>query len=77
MSVFQVAPETYARGKKMVTWSRLMLLTGFLISFGGCGATAATGWGGALGLGVLACAIIVVAAAVVGTIGRRLQGRII
>jgi hypothetical protein len=77
MQVMRVSPHLYARGKNLVFWSRMMVLGGFLISFAGCGAYAATSWGGAIGLGVLTCAIMVVAAAVVGTIGRRMQGRII
>jgi hypothetical protein len=80
MQVVQVAPQTYARGKQLVFWSRMMVLAGFLVGFAGCGSLAAlpdSAKGPAFGIGLLLACLLVIAAAVVGTIGRRLQGRII
>ena len=78
--VVQVSPQTYARGKQLVFWSRMMVLGGFLMGFAGCGGMAVLPRelrGAAFGIGVLLACVIVIAAAVVGTVGRRLQGRIL
>jgi hypothetical protein len=80
MQVVQVAPQTYAKGKQLVFWSRMLVLIGFLVGFAGCGSLAvmpAGAQGPVCGLGILLACITVIAAAVVGTIGRRMQGRIV
>jgi hypothetical protein len=69
--------EAQLRGKKLVTWSRLLLLGGVVLLFGGCGGAIAL-QSGALGTvgGILGMGTIV-AAAIVGQIGRGYQGRVI
>jgi hypothetical protein len=80
MQVMRVPPHVYARGKQLVFWSRMLLLAGLVVGFAGCGSLAALpqrAAGPAFGIGLLLACVTVIAAAVVGTIGRRLQGRIV
>jgi hypothetical protein len=65
------------RGAALVRMSTWLLFGGFVVIMGGCGGAVLIGVGGlgtaGIGLGLL----VVVAAAVVGQIGRGLQGRVI
>jgi len=68
--------ETLRRGAELVKLSTWLLLGGFFLMVAGCGAAvgvgAAFGFGG-VGLGL----VVIVASAIVGQVGRGLQGRII
>lgn len=80
LQIFQVPPDLYARGKRLVFWSRMIVLGALVSGFAGCGSLAALPHdigAPALGIGWLLAAVLLVAAAVVGTIGRRFQGRLI
>lgn len=70
-----VAPEQYARGKQIVFWSRMLLLASGLVFVASCGVTIAGVPQALAGLGL--GALLIVAAAVVGSIGRGIQGRIV
>ena len=69
--------DAQLRGKKLVTLSTLVLLAGAVLLFAGCGGAIALK-SGAVGIvgGVLGMGTII-AAAIVGQIGRAYQGRII
>jgi hypothetical protein len=68
---------SHERGRRLLNQSTLLFAIGALVLFGGCGA------GVALNVGILSVASVVVGviaiilAAVVGTIGRALQGRVL
>lgn len=69
--------EDARKAQKLVSLSRWMVLGGVLAMAGGCGGGIALQVGAlALGGGILG-ALVIVAAAVVGTFGRGMQGRVI
>jgi hypothetical protein len=70
-----VPQPTYDKGKQLVFWSRMMLLASLLVFLGSCG-VAIAGVPQAL-LGLVVGALVVIAAAVVGSVGRGMQGRIV
>lgn len=67
--------ETLRRGAELVKMSTWLLLVGFFLMVAGCGV--AVGLGGVGFGGVALGLVVIVAAAIVGQVGRGLQGRII
>jgi hypothetical protein len=72
---WSVPPAQYQKGKTLVFWSRMLLLASGLVFVASCGITIAGVPQALVGLGL--GALIVIAAAVVGSIGRGIQGRIV
>ena len=70
-------PEQAAKAKQLVMWSRIGALLSFVVMFGGCGAGIAVRVPFLSGAGVALGFVCLIAAAVVGQIGRAMQGRVI
>lgn len=66
-----------ARGAQLVRLSRYLLLAGVLLMVGSCGAGIAIKLPALLAVGIALGFLVVIGAAVVGQIGRGLQGRVI
>jgi hypothetical protein len=75
MQVARVPAHLYEKGKTLVFWSRMIVLGSLLACLASCG-VAIAGVPQALG-GLLLGVPGFIVAAVVGTIGRRMQGRIV
>jgi hypothetical protein len=69
--------DNAARGARLVRLSRWILLSGVLVGFAGCGLGIATHTPALLPVGGGLAFAVAVAAAIVGQIGRGLQGRVI
>lgn len=66
-----------ARGAQLVRLSRILLLAGVLVMFASCGAGLAAKVPAILAAGNGLGFLVIIGAAVVGQIGRGLQGRVI
>jgi hypothetical protein len=73
----QVQQEQAAKAKQLVMWSRIGALVGFLAILGGCGVGIAVRVPALAGVGVGLGFVVLIVAAVVGQIGRAMQGRVI
>ncbi len=73
----QVQREQAATGAKLVMWSRLGALAGFLVMLGGCAIGIETRVRFFLFAGPMLGFVILIVAAIVGQIGRGYQGRVI
>jgi hypothetical protein len=73
----QAQLEQAAKAQQLVMWSRIGALAGFLVMFGGCGVGIAARVPFISGVGVALGFIGLIVAAVVGQIGRAMQGRVI
>lgn len=74
-----VPANVYQKGSTLVFYSRMTLLAAVVLSFGGCGAMIGGPEGGRpfFGIGLLVGVSLFIVAAIIGTIGRRMQGRVI
>jgi hypothetical protein len=77
MTPQQAQLEQAAKAKQLVTYSRLGALLGFLVMFGGCGVGIAVKVPVLAGIGMALGFVVLIAAAIVGQIGRAMQGRVI
>ncbi len=80
MVVLPTNQAFYDRGKRLVFWSRMILLAGVVLTTSGCGgmiASTTSGFRGFFGIVLLVGVPLFIVAAVVGTVGRRMQGRIV
>lgn len=69
--------EKARKAQKLVSLSRWLLLGGCLTMFGGCGGGIALQLGPLAIVGSILGVLVIVVAAVVGTTGRAMQGRVI
>jgi len=68
---------TYLQGQKLVSLSRWLLLGGCVLMFGGCGGGIALQFAPLAAGGSILGMLIIIVAAVVGSVGRGMQGRVI
>ena len=69
--------EDARKGQKLVSMSRWLLLGGCGLMFGGCGSGIALQFAPLAIAGSVLGSVMIVVAAVVGSVGRGMQGRII
>ena len=75
LSAKQVADNQ--RGAKLVSTSTWILLGGLFLMFGGCGSAMFMGLGSLAIACVATSIVVIIIAAVVGQVGRALQGRVL
>lgn len=73
----QAQLEQAAKAKQLVMWSRIGALTGFLVMLGGCGVGVGVGIPILAAFGVGLGFVVLIVAAIVGQVGRAMQGRVI
>ena len=73
----QQPSPSYLRGQKLVSMSRWLLLAGCVLMFGGCGGGIALQFAPLAAGGSILGILVIIAAAVVGQVGRGMQGRVI
>jgi len=71
------AAEDAVKAKKLVSLSRWLLLGGCAVMFGGCGGGIALQFGPLAIGGSIVGILVIIAASIVGSVGRGMQGRII